>query len=61
VCHKKEKTQYALQHHMIDDEVDTGSILDMGQRWVYKDRYQLRKIALRAIEKKQNFKQQLGI
>jgi hypothetical protein len=33
----------------------------MGQRGVYKDRYQLQKTALRAIEKKQNFKQQLGI
>jgi hypothetical protein len=47
--------------HSIDDKVDTGSILDMGLRGVYKDRYQLRKTALRAIEKKQNFKQQLGI
>ena len=47
--------------HSIDDKVDTGSILDMELRGVYKDRYQLRKTALRAIEKKQNFKQQLGI
>jgi hypothetical protein len=32
-------------------KLDTGWILDMGQRGVYKDRYQLRKTSLRAIEK----------
>jgi hypothetical protein len=46
VSHDKKKT--------INDELDTGSILDMGQPGVYKDRYQLSKNSHRAIEKKQN-------